>query len=255
MKVLKFEEYVFENNTGYIKWKKDNITYRGQTDLDISNKAGAKYGDGLYTVPLSNKSMAKEYGTVRYVLNAIPSNPVVSRSVNDAEIFLQNLIKDFCISNNSKYNKNFFNDNTTIEKEMLKKGYDGLIIKGREMVNYNPKNIKYFDNEKELEEYYNNLYIKESLTFDDIDKKKIDNPDNYIIDSVSKKPIFRNGIGKYINFFDYTVFRYKNNTYFYEYSNEEWYDSIDSKIKNKISVSNFDINKMKMKRTHIKNNI
>jgi hypothetical protein len=39
---------------------------------------------------------------------------------------------------------------------MIKLGYDGLIIKGREMVNYNPDNnkIKYFETENQLYMYY-----------------------------------------------------------------------------------------------------
>jgi len=40
---------------------------------------------------------------------------------------------------------------------MLNIGYDGLIIKGREMVNYIPKDIKYFKNETELQLYYKTL--------------------------------------------------------------------------------------------------
>jgi hypothetical protein len=44
-----------------------------------------------------------------------------------------------------------------MEDEMLKLGYDGLIIKGREMVNYTPKDIKYFKNENDLQRYYEAL--------------------------------------------------------------------------------------------------
>jgi hypothetical protein len=34
-------------------------------------------------------------------------------------------------------------------------GYDGLVIKGREMVNYSPPdNVKYFNNENQLIQYY-----------------------------------------------------------------------------------------------------
>ena len=51
----------------------------------------------------------------------------------------------------------FFENNTSMDKEMLKMGYDGLIIKGREMVNYKPENIKYFKTEKELQLYYQSL--------------------------------------------------------------------------------------------------
>lgn len=37
---------------------------------------------------------------------------------------------------------------------MLKLGYDGIIIKGREMVNYKPKDILYFKNEDELKNWF-----------------------------------------------------------------------------------------------------
>jgi hypothetical protein len=40
---------------------------------------------------------------------------------------------------------------------MLKLGFDGLIIKGREMVNYLPKNILYFKTEDEVKSYYESL--------------------------------------------------------------------------------------------------
>ena len=39
---------------------------------------------------------------------------------------------------------------------MLKFGYDGLIIKGRELVNYKPEDIQYFKSEDELKEYFEN---------------------------------------------------------------------------------------------------
>ena len=39
---------------------------------------------------------------------------------------------------------------------MMKMGYDGIIIKGREMVNYKPdmNEIKFFSNENQLIHYY-----------------------------------------------------------------------------------------------------
>jgi hypothetical protein len=36
-------------------------------------------------------------------------------------------------------------------------GFDGLIIKGREMVNYTPEDIRYFATERQLERYYESL--------------------------------------------------------------------------------------------------
>jgi hypothetical protein len=44
-----------------------------------------------------------------------------------------------------------------MEIEMLNIGYDGLIIKGREMVNYTPKDVKYFKTNNELQSYYESL--------------------------------------------------------------------------------------------------
>jgi hypothetical protein len=37
---------------------------------------------------------------------------------------------------------------------MQKLGFDGIIIKGREMVNYKPENVLYFSNENQLINYY-----------------------------------------------------------------------------------------------------
>jgi thymidylate synthase len=65
--------------------------------------------------------------------------------------------KDFCKKHNKDYNLRFFEENTTMEDEMLILGYDGLIIKGREMVNYSPDNIKYYKTENELHNYYERL--------------------------------------------------------------------------------------------------
>jgi hypothetical protein len=45
---------------------------------------------------------------------------------------------------------------TTIKDEMLKLGYDGIEIKGREMVNYTPEDIMFFQNERQLIMYYEN---------------------------------------------------------------------------------------------------
>jgi hypothetical protein len=44
-----------------------------------------------------------------------------------------------------------------MENEMLNLGYDGLIIKGREMINYSPEDIKYFKTENELKNYYEDI--------------------------------------------------------------------------------------------------
>ena len=101
--------------------------------------------------------MAKQYGDVYFVVNAIPKKPKIVDSLNNAELLRQKLINDFCKKHNKNYDIRFFESNTTMEDEMLFLGYDGLIIKGREMVNYSPTNIKYFKTENELQRYYETL--------------------------------------------------------------------------------------------------
>ena len=65
------------NDPGYLSWKRKNVTIRGVKEVGEENNAGAMLGRGLYTAFLSNKGLAKEYGTVYFVLNAIPKNPKV----------------------------------------------------------------------------------------------------------------------------------------------------------------------------------
>jgi hypothetical protein len=145
-----------ESNSKYKLWKRKNVTLRGIKELGKDNGVYGSYGNGLYTVPLSNAKMAKEYGRLYYVLNAKPKNPKILNTLNDAEIWIQNLINSYCLKNNQKYSRTYFENNTTIEKQMLELGYDGLIIKGREVVNYKPENIIYFENDNQLERYYEN---------------------------------------------------------------------------------------------------
>ncbi len=154
------EKFINENiNNGYTKWKRKNVTIRGMKELGKTNNVYGSYGKGLYTVPLSNVSMARKYGNIYFVVNAIPKNPKIFQYTNNAEIFIYNLIDKFCTKHDKEYDENFFEANTSIEKEMLELGYDGLIIKGREMVNYTPSNIKYFKTENELQNYYNDISI------------------------------------------------------------------------------------------------
>ena len=141
----------------YSKWRRKNVTLRGIKELGKSNDVYGSFGNGLYTVPLSNKSMAKQYGELYFVVNAIPKRPKIVDSLNNAELLRQNLVNDFCKKNGVDYSVKYFNDNTTMEKEMLNIGYDGLIIKGREMVNYAPEDIKYFKTENELQRYYETI--------------------------------------------------------------------------------------------------
>lgn len=51
--------------------------------------------------------------------------------------------------------KNNFFRHTTIEDEMRKLGYDGIVIKGREMVNFDPPpNVEYFRDEGQVKNYW-----------------------------------------------------------------------------------------------------
>ncbi len=150
-------------DSDYKKWKRKNVTLRGMGDVGKENSAGARFGEGLYTAFLGNRAMAKEYGKVYFVVGAIPKNPIIVSDANQAEIWIQyNLYKfeDEKLPNPRR----FYQEGKTISEEMLKLGYDGLIIKGREMVNYAPGDIMYFDNENHLMDYYNfNVKEKEGV--------------------------------------------------------------------------------------------
>ena len=150
-------EYLNESIEDYSKWKRKNVSLRGIKELGKTNEVYGSFGKGLYTVPLSNKAMAKQYGEVYFVVNGIPKTPKIVDSLNNAELIRQKLINDFCKKHDEDYNTRFFDANTTMENEMLNLGYDGLIIKGREMVNYTPNDIKYFKTEQELQRYYETL--------------------------------------------------------------------------------------------------
>jgi hypothetical protein len=157
------------NQSDYLKWKKNNVTYRGIKSLGKVNEVFGSFGKGLYTVPLSNKSMAKTYGDLYFVVGAIPKKPEITYSLNDAEIWRQNIVNTFCKKHNEPYSLSFFEKHTSIEKEVMKMGFDGLIIKGREMVNYKPSDdIKYFRTENELINYYENSVLRESVLEEDL---------------------------------------------------------------------------------------
>lgn len=153
----KLKEHINENLEPYPKWKRKNVTLRGIKELGKDNKVYPSFGKGLYTVPLSNKAMAKQYGELYFVVNAIPKNPKIVDSLNYAEILRQDLVAKFCKEHGERYSTSFFEENTSMEEEMLKLGYDGLIIKGREMVNYKPENVRYYKTEQELINYYESL--------------------------------------------------------------------------------------------------
>jgi len=136
----------------YRKWKRKNVMVRGISSdgtLDTENGSGARFGEGLYMAPLSNMKMAKQYGKLYFVVNGKPKNPMVFRDTNLAEIWIQQNL----IFKNYK-NSREFAQNTSISKEMLKLGYDGIEIKGRETVNFAPENIMYFATENGLIDYY-----------------------------------------------------------------------------------------------------
>lgn len=136
----------------YLRWKRNNVILRGYS---VGVERYGSWGRGLYTVPLSQRSMAREYGVVKYVVGAKPKHPKVVQSVNDAEILRWELVEEVCKFYGEEPRLSVFEQYTSMDQEMLKRGYDGLIIKGREMVNYKPSDdIKVFDSEKSLYEYY-----------------------------------------------------------------------------------------------------
>jgi hypothetical protein len=48
-----------------------------------------------------------------------------------------------------------FHEKTTIEDSMIKLGYDGIIVRGREMVNFAPPpNVEYFADESQVISYW-----------------------------------------------------------------------------------------------------
>lgn len=154
----KIAKFIGTGDADFNRWKRKNVTVRGVKEMGKDNNVYSSYGVGLYTAFLSNMAMAKGYGKVYYVVNAIPKHPKVVNSVNYAEMFVQSLVKDVCDKHNQPYSVNFFNQHSTIEDEAMKKGFDGLIIKGREMVNYKPpQDVKYFDSLDNLYEYYKDI--------------------------------------------------------------------------------------------------
>jgi hypothetical protein len=153
------EEVEEFNRQMYLKWKRQNVTIRGIKELGVENGSMAAFGQGLYTAALGNKELAKKYGNVYFVLNAIPKHPKIVNTLNDAEILLQRIIFNYGREKGiDSYldAKRDFDANTNVMDEMLRLGYDGLIIRGREMVNYTPDNdkIRYFESERQLIQYY-----------------------------------------------------------------------------------------------------
>jgi hypothetical protein len=147
------------NRSEYLKWKRQNVTIRGVQELGKENNGMASFGQGLYTAALSNQGLARKYGKVYFVVGAIPKHPKIVNTWNDAEIFIQRVAMNYGKEKGiDDYfdAKRDFDANTNVRDEMLRLGYDGLVIKGREMVNYTPDNdkIRYFENENQLIQYY-----------------------------------------------------------------------------------------------------
>lgn len=159
---MKFNNIIFEiidsSQKNYLKWKRKNVTIRGIKEFGKENGGMGSFGGGLYTAFLGNREMAKIYGKVYFLLNAKPKHPKVVNTLNDAEIFIQGLINKWCKERGMDYNSNYFYEKTNISTEMIKSGFDGLVIRGREIVNYSPNidEIKYFETEDELRRYYLN---------------------------------------------------------------------------------------------------
>jgi len=149
------------NQSEYLKWKRKNVTIRGMQEAGVENGGSAILGRGLYSAALSNNSMAKGYGTVHFVVNAIPKKPIIFNTLNDWEIWFYNtLVFGYSKALGKDYpDKRDFNAKTTIEDEVQKLGYDGVIVKGREMVNYKPENVMYFKNENQLQDYYRYVIV------------------------------------------------------------------------------------------------
>lgn len=156
MKYIKTFESIF-NQKEYLRWKRKNVTFRGMAQKGVENGVSARFGDGLYQSYLSNKSFARTYGTVYFVVNGRGKNPKVVQSPNAAEIFIQNIQMKYCKEHNLE-RLSYFYDHTTVKGEMLKLGFDSLDISGCEIVNYTPdmNKIKYFRTEEELKDYYQN---------------------------------------------------------------------------------------------------
>ena len=124
----------------YRKWKRENVTLRGMKNVGEENGVYGSFGRGLYTCALSNRTMARQYGKVYFVVNGRPRNPKKFQSLNNFEIFRQ------------RY------ENIEIMVKDIMVSYDGIEIPGREMVNYSPENVLYFESEIELMNYFENLY-------------------------------------------------------------------------------------------------
>ena len=152
------------NHKNYLSWKRKNVTIRGVSNrVGEENNAGAMLGRGLYTAFLGNKQLAKLYGKVYFVVNAIPKHPKVFNTLNEWEIWYQNnLIFPISKAKGKTYpDVRDFTEVATIESELQKMGFDGIIIKGREIVNFAPDDtVRFFEEEYQLQQYYEDIVEK-----------------------------------------------------------------------------------------------
>ena len=143
----------------FSKWKRKYVTYRGVVNDPYDtpeNNRGAMLGKGLYTT--KDKSSAKEYGTVYFVLGGVPQNPVVAHTLMDWENWLDNnFYTKFPNEKGETGFRAFDHQGKELHEELMNLGYDGVVIKGREMVHYNPEDVRYFFNSRQLEQYYETL--------------------------------------------------------------------------------------------------
>lgn len=151
-----------EDRKEYLAWKRKNVSFRGLSGESEENGGGARFGTGLYTAALSNKKMSKEYGTVYYVINAIPKNPIVFNDTNQAEIWIGNTLIPMYTGKGKYPDTRKFYEITTLRDAIMKLGYDGLVIKGREMVNYDPPHdVSYFRDESQVISYWKTTVKKD----------------------------------------------------------------------------------------------
>jgi hypothetical protein len=147
-------------------------------NLYHENDMALSYGKGLYTAALSYKPLAKQYGTVYAVVGGVPKKPKQFQNLNSSQIFRQH----------------YGDDAEVMKKALIEEGYDGLEIKGREMVNYNPpKDLKFFKTEKQLKDYFDTInsplsyreWRKKNVSYRGLKEPEAINP--VVFDNVSSK--------------------------------------------------------------------
>jgi len=104
--------------------------------------------------------MAKQYGTVRFVVNGRPKNPIRFTNMHHALLFIQDELHTKYTDDGISSPRNFHEKGKTIKGELMDMGYDGLEIKGKEYVNYNPneKDLYVCDDIKQLIRYWEMFY-------------------------------------------------------------------------------------------------